>query len=324
MSRYRFLPLLFGLVTVFAFIRAGASVADPLHLTDVVYGHKLGVALTMDVFKPAKPNGIGVIWMVSGGWVSNHESIDPTIASIFTKRGMTVFEVVHGSQPRFTLPEIVQDIHRAVRFIRTHAKEYAVDPDRLAAAGGSAGGHLSMMIAAHGGPGNSDAKDPVDRASSAVQAAACFYPPTDFLNYGKEGANALEMPALKSYWHIFTVTEQTSHEERERIARSLSPIYGLSEKTPPTLVIHGDADMLVPLQQSERLISRLKDMKVPCKLIVKPGKGHGWPGIETDGEQLADWIQEKLSKEQAKQSRGEPLPRPALAAPNGAARRLSN
>src|ERR1051326_8912164 len=58
----------------------GARAQEPVNLRDVVYAHKLGVALTMDVFKPAKPNGIGVIWMVSGGWVSNHDAINPGLA----------------------------------------------------------------------------------------------------------------------------------------------------------------------------------------------------------------------------------------------------
>jgi acetyl esterase/lipase len=167
-----------AITTVFllAAFSASAQEADSRRLRDVVYGHKLGVALTMDVFKPEKPNGIGVIWMVSGGWVSNHESINPGIASVFTSKGQTVFQVVHGSQPRFTLPEIVQDIHRAVRFIRSHASEYGVDPNRLGISGGSAGGHLSLYMASYGNDGKPDAKDPVDRASSKVQAVACFYP----------------------------------------------------------------------------------------------------------------------------------------------------
>jgi len=125
--------------------------------------------------------------VVSGGWVSSHEQINPGIAKFFTDRGQTVFEVVHGTQPKFTIPEIVQDIQRSVRFIRTHAAEYGVDPNRLGISGASSGGHLSLMTAALGKDGSPDAKDPVDRASSRIQAVACFFPPTDFLNYGQEG-----------------------------------------------------------------------------------------------------------------------------------------
>ncbi len=279
---------------------AGASVQaqgeEPTHVQDVVYGHKLGVALTMDVFKPAKPNGIGVIWMVSGGWVSNHNNIESRVAKIFTSHGQTVFCVVHGSNPKFFLREIVEDIHRSVRYIRTHAAEYGVDPNRLGISGGSAGGHLSLMMGAYGKDGDPSAKDPVDRASSKVQAVACFFPPTDFLNYGKEGQNAMQIPTLKGYWNVFEVNDKTPDDERIRIAKTFSPIYGLDEKSPPTRIIHGDADTLVPLQQSQIVIDKLKSLKVPCDLIVKAKAGHGWLGIEKDGEQLAAWFDTYLGK----------------------------
>jgi len=157
---------------------------------DVVYGRKFGTALTMDVFTPKeKANGAAAIFVVSGGWFSAHEFLDaagPGFINELSRRGYTVFGVVHGSQPKFTIPEIVQDMNRAVRFIRTHAAEYHVDPDRIGIYGGSAGGHLSLMQGLAGDKGDPNAKDPVDRASSRVQAVACFYPPTDFLNYGKE------------------------------------------------------------------------------------------------------------------------------------------
>jgi acetyl esterase/lipase len=271
-----------------------AQEGTPTRVRDVVYGKKLGVALTMDVFKPAKPNGIGVIWMVSGGWVSNHEGINPGLAEIFTRRGMTVFQVVHGSQPKFTLAEILQDIHRAVRFIRSNASAYGVDPNRLGISGGSAGGHLSLMMGAYGVEGNPNAKDTVDRASSRVQAVACFYPPTDFLNYGKEGVPAFKIPALRPFWPAFGVTDKTSEEELERMGRALSPIYGVSKQMPPTLIIHGDADLLVPIQQSQRILAKIAEFDVPNKLEVRHGKGHGWPGMEKDGELLADWFEKYL------------------------------
>lgn len=276
-------------------VGVGKVEAQEVHLKDVVYGHKLGVALTMDVFKPAKQNGIGLLFMVSGGWVSNHESINPGLAKVFTDRGATVFEVVHGSQPKFTLPEIVQDIHRSVRFVRTHAKEYGVDPDRLGIMGGSAGGHLSLMMGAYGGPGDPKAKDPVDRASSAVQAIACFFPPTDFLNYGNEGRISLKVPELHPYAHVFDIPATATDEEMTKGLRPLSPIYGISKKTPPTLIIHGDADTLVPIQQSERFIEHLKAEGVVAKLERRPGKGHGWPEMASDLAIMADWFEKYLA-----------------------------
>src|SRR6266849_5073418 len=156
-----------------------ARAADDIGYTrkeDVIYGRKFGTALTLDVFTPKKnANGAAVIWVVSGGWFSDHGAINPKFFDELLKRGYTVFAVVHGSQPRFTIPEAVADMNRAVRFIRYHAKDYKIDPDRIGITGGSAGGHLSLMQGMAGDTGDPKAKDPIDRVSSRVQAVACFF-----------------------------------------------------------------------------------------------------------------------------------------------------
>src|SRR5207248_9841930 len=132
-----------------------------------------------DVFTPkANANGAGVIFCVSGGWFSDHNAININFLKGFLKRGYTVFAVVHGSQPKFNLEEILQDMNRAARYVRYHAKDFNIDPDRLGITGGSAGGHLSLMLGTAGAKGDPDAKDPVDRISSRVQAVACIFPPT--------------------------------------------------------------------------------------------------------------------------------------------------
>ena len=229
---------------------------------DVVYGRKSGVALTMDVFTPEKDaNGLGVILVVSGGWFSAHEAIYLPFVEPLVGRGYTVFAVVHGSQPKFTIPEILQDMHRAVRYIRHHAKEYKIDPDRIGIYGGSAGGHLSLMQGTAGDAGNPNAKDPVEQESSRVQAVACFFPPTDFLNYGKPGEDALGRGILSGFKAPFDFHEQdektktferiTDEAKRREIGRQISPITHVSDDDPPTLIIHGDADKLVPIQQAE-------------------------------------------------------------------------
>ena len=129
---------------------------------DVVYGRKFGTALTLDVFQPTtiKPNGFGIIQVISGGWVSSHTNISAASIQTYLDRGYTVFTVVHGSQPKFTLAEIVPDLHRAVRFIRQNAARWAIDPAHLGITGSSAGGHLSLTLGTQGGPGPVDAKDP--------------------------------------------------------------------------------------------------------------------------------------------------------------------
>lgn len=276
---------------------AGAMLANAQqHLVDVVYGHKQGVALTMDVFEPAKPNGIGVIWIVSGGWVSNHDSINPGLAKIFTDRGMTVFEVVHGSQPKFQMPEILADVNRSVRFIRTNAAKYHVDPNRLGISGASAGGHLSLMIGAYGGPGDPDAKDPVDRASSEVEAVACFFPPTDMLNYGGPGQRPFKQILFRPFWPAFGITDKTPDADIEAMGRQFSPIYGITAKMPPTFIMHGDKDFLVPLQQAQSFDAKLAEFNIPHQLVVKQNGSHGWPDMADDIPKLADWFEKYLTK----------------------------
>ena len=117
-------PLLALLALCFTVATAAAQDAGFKRTEDVVYGRKFGTALTLDVFQPAKPNGCAVVYMVSGGWFSAKEAVNARNYAAFLDRGYTVFAVVHGSQPKFTIPEVTQDIHRAVRFIRTNAAKY--------------------------------------------------------------------------------------------------------------------------------------------------------------------------------------------------------
>ena len=166
--------------------------ADYERTKDIFYGRKHEVALTMDVITPAKQNNRVVIFSVSGGWFSSHDNIDKvidlgTFLELLKRRYTTVFAVVHGSQSKFTVPEIREDMHRAVRFIRHHAELYKIDPANIGMLWGSAGGYLTLLQGTDGQGGDPSAEGPVDRESSAVQAIVSYFPPTDFLNYGKEG-----------------------------------------------------------------------------------------------------------------------------------------
>lgn len=262
---------------------------------DILYGRVDGTALTFDLFKPERPNGLGVIYVMSGGWYSSHEFIGPKIVQPLLDHGYTVFAVVHGSNPRYTIPEIVPQMERSVRFIRHHAKEYGVDPARLGVAGGSAGAHLSLMLATRGGPGSSDAKDPVDRESSAVQAAAGFFPPTDFLNYGKPGESAVGEGILKDFRSAFGEVPKDP-EAKRRFAESISPIYHVRPGVPPVFLLVGDADKLVPMQQSEVFLERVKGVGGIGEIEVRPGQGHGWKDWENDVERFAVWFDRHLRK----------------------------
>ena len=292
---------------------AAAPAAEPAapsfdHKRDVIYGRKFGMCLTMDVFSPkANPNGAGVIVAVSGGWVSSHDAIRGLwiFTTEFIKRGYTVFAVVHGSQPKFTVPECVEDMHRAVRFIRHNAKTFGIDPGRIGVTGASAGCHLSLMLAVGGKDGDPKARDPIDRESSRVQAVAGFFPPTDFFNYGEPGKDAGEV--LRKYGLALPFdfrdldpkkgSAPVSTEKRNELMKKISPTYHVSDKTAPVLIVHGDKDVLVPIQQARVFIDRMKEHKVPAELVVKEGLGHTfWAGFDKDIAKIADWFDTQLAK----------------------------
>lgn len=305
--KFAFASILFVVTLVMLCAPAPLSAADGDNYTrkdDVVYGRKHGMALTMDVFTPKeKANGAAVIWVVSGGWFSAREAINISFFKELLNRGYTVFAVMHGSQPKFTIPEAIADMTLSVRYIRAHATDFKIDANRIGVSGGSAGGHLSLMLGMAGDLGDPKALTELGRASSRVQAVACFFPPTDFMNYGTPGfawlnrgpKDAFRAPFDFQQWNpdlkeFVDVDDAT----REKIGREISPVTHVSKDDPPTLIIHGDKDSLVPLQQSEWILGKLKEAGVPCELVVKKGAGHGWAKLEDDVRTIADWFDKYL------------------------------
>ncbi|MHC4519893.1 MAG: alpha/beta hydrolase fold domain-containing protein, partial [Planctomycetota bacterium] len=174
-------PLRIVLLIVFVLTTVASAQRDLKIMPDIVYGHKYGMALTMDVYQPGEGNGVGILFMISGGW--NSKWVPPRQAvSMFEPllvKGFTVFAVRHGSSPKFLVPEVVADVRRSVRFVRLRAERFGVDPDRLGVCGASAGGHLSLMLATTADEGDPNAKDEISRTSSRVAAVVAFFPPTD-------------------------------------------------------------------------------------------------------------------------------------------------
>lgn len=256
-------------------------------IQDVIYAKHDGVALTMDVYQPEHPNGAGIISIISGGWKSDHLHIND---GGWAKAGYTTFVVVHGSQPHFHIDEIVGDLNRAVRFIRANASKYGVDPQKIGVTGSSAGGHLSLMLATKGGAGNPHSDDRVERESSAVNAVACVHPPTDFLNYRSDGDHAVGVGRLSDYSGAFG-EKSKSPVGREQLGKVLSPIYWIHQEQPPVFIVHGSADDLVPLSQSERFYEKCKETGAICELWVRKGVGHlGWKEMNEDHERMRQWF----------------------------------
>ena len=287
-------------------------------IQDVVYGHKYGMALTFDLYQPKNPNGAGVIRISSGGWVSPlgslHEQtteglrlvtpedlkktedktllgeimlIDMTYFDIvpLLSKGFTVINVMHGSSPKFDMGEIVADLRRAVRFIRQEALDYGIDPERLGLWGVSAGGHLSLLLGTTADIGNVEVVDEFEKNTGRVAAIVAYFPPTDFTaadaTWNKDPEMLKEFPAM---------------DFKDNQGKEFSPIEFVSSDDPPTLIIHGDKDPLVPIQQGESMYQALQKVGVESKFVSIPGAGHGFEG-EDANRALAEtvtWFEKHL------------------------------
>ncbi len=259
----------------------------------IVYTQRHGRELTLDVVKPEHATGSAILVMVSGKWKSDPKKFQPWMAASFLREGHTLFAVSHLSQPEATIQEIVEDVTRAARFVRHHAKEYGIDPNRIGVFGGSSGGHLSLMLATRGGPGDPNAADPVDRESSAAQAATVFYPVTDLLNLGPSTENLGDGGPPKSFRKSFG-PKAADLNEWKIIGRDISPIFHVTKSLPPIFIAHGDADTLVPLEQSTRFKQRAAELGREVALTIRPGEKHGWPTMIWDAHLFAGWLTERL------------------------------
>ena len=243
--------------------RADAQTATQFtRQSDVIYGRKLGVALTMEVLAPATRNGLGV----------------------------------------------ASDVRRAVRFVRYRAADFGIDGQRIGISGSSAGGLLALVVAMQGEEGKPTSDDEVERVSSRVQAVGCFFPPTDLMNYGAPSQNIIDFmlkhggsvdPSFQFY-ELGTKAGArkplTAREDVLRVLREMSPMTHVTADDPPTILIHGDQDKTVPVEQSRSLVARLSDAKVPARLVVREGSGHAYAGWEADTRLIADWFDEHLRR----------------------------
>lgn len=284
-----------------------ADEPQPLYnqISNIVYHETDGIGLVMDIFTPTGPsNGIGVIDVISGAWKSNRSMIeDHRRAGIFDVvcgRGYTVFAIRPGSNSKFTIFEMLDHLHRGIRWVKAHADEYGIDPDRLGITGASAGGHLASLAVVTAKDGNPSASDPLARHDTRLMAAAVFFPPTDFLNWRLAGVKLRVEPGgatakmlAQMICPFYTGNDKAIDEFCSRL-EEISPARLVTGREPPFLIIHGDADQVVPLEQSEILLAALQEKGVTAELIVKPGGGHPWPTIAEEVAIAIDWLEEKL------------------------------
>lgn len=279
---------LFAALTCIALLAISAAADDSVEiLADQIYGHKDGLAMTLDVYKPKQnANGAGVLFMVSGGWYSTWAPAEQTLPLFkpLLDKGFTVFSVRHGSSPRYVVPEAVEDVRRGARFIHLNAEKYGVDPKRLGVYGGSAGGHLALMLGTASDEGDPNSKDEVLRASDRLACVVSIFPPTDLRDWvANPPDNIKPFPALK-----FDVAK----------AAGCSPLLFVSPDDPPTLLIHGDKDDLVPISHSQNILAEFQKQNVTSELLVIEGGGHGFGPKDNQRtvEAMVAWFEKHLAK----------------------------
>ncbi|TWU20806.1 alpha/beta hydrolase family protein [Bythopirellula polymerisocia] len=243
------------------------SISPVVIEADVVYGHKDGLALTMDVFRPeVEANRAAILFMVSGGWYSKWSPPEQMrhLFQPYLDEGYTMIAVRHGSSPRYTIPEAVLDVQRAVRFVRLNAARFDIEADRLGVMGMSAGGHLSLILGTTGDDGDSEAKEELGRVSSRVAAVVALVPPTDLRVAVWDAPESL--PAYRGFPALNLPLD---------IAGRYSPLVNVTEDDAPSLVMMGGKDKLVPAKHGEWIDDAFQKKGVKHKLIIFPEAGHG-------------------------------------------------
>lgn len=271
------------------------------HLTkNVAYGAFEGDEgrtqdLLMDTWIPSGEGPFpGVILAHGGGWEAGDKVTYLTpILEPLARAGFAWFSIDYRLTPDHRHPEQLEDLRRAIRFVRHHARRLRVDPGRLAIVGESASGQMVTLVAAEPCPGVTDATDPVDRESCAVAAAVSFYGVYDFLPMVKDASPRSLLVRLFGR----TILD----EEARRLLRLYSPLYHVHRAMPPLLLIHGTDESL--WEQGVTLAQRLEAVGADHELYRLEGGPHGmenWEGRpEWSGykERLVGWLAEKLRVE---------------------------
>ena len=254
----------------------------------------------LDLYLPAEqPAAKGgklplVIWVHGGAWLGGSKDQCPALR--FLREGYAVASVNYRLSRHAIFPAQIEDVKAAVRWLRAHAREHGIDPDRFGAWGASAGGHLVALLGTSGDVKEFE-KGPHLDVSSRVQAVCDFFGPTD-------------LPRMSAFPSTMNHDAPDSPEsllvggpiqERKELAAKANPIAYVTADDPPFLILHGDKDPLVPLNQSEILREALVKAKVDVTFQVIEGKGHGFGGQEID-RQVTEFFAKNLKGAPAKEA----------------------
>ena len=286
-----------GLVRIILLVNcllvAVTSSADVTIKSDVVYGHKDGMALVYDVLMPDSANGAAILFMMSGGWYSSWAP-PKTRARQFKDMldaWFTLIPVYHGSAPRYHVPDAYSDVSRAVRHVKLNAVSYGVDVNRIGVTGGSAGGHLSLMLGLDSDTGKNDERDAVMQVDNSVAAVVAYFPPVAFREEESLPVGIVNNVAEEELLSRFPALDYDPE-----LVPTVSPILFVDANDPPTLLIHGDEDPLVDVTHSYAIKEKFEKEGVESELIVIPGGKHGFGGEDAARANKArlEWFQKFL------------------------------
>jgi acetyl esterase/lipase len=254
-------------------IESSSSAQAPAH-SDVAYDDD-HPSQCVDVYlaKSGKPTP-AMIYIHGGGWRAGSKKSVPGWLKAFVAEGkLSVVAVEYRFTDVATHPAQVNDCLRAIQFVRQNAEKWNIDTKRIGVTGGSAGGHLSAYVALHDDAAKAESDDPIERQSSRVACAVSFAGPTDWsllisINHGH--------PA---YRQLIGYKPGTPAAELDaQLVKDVSPISFVSKDDPPLMQVHGDKDVIVPLQHASNLHKKLQSTGVTTELVVIAGGNHGVSG----------------------------------------------
>ncbi|MBI3945930.1 MAG: alpha/beta hydrolase [Armatimonadetes bacterium] len=272
--------------------QAMADLPEGLDVRDnAVFGQGGGRDLKLTLFSPkgarARPLMPGMVYFHGGGWRGGNREGLYRWAARSAALGIVCASAEYRLSGEAFYPAAVEDAKCAVRWMRAHAKELKVDPERIGCGGGSAGGHLAAMLATTAHLKALEGKGGHEGISSRVCLAVLLNPALDMLGFGGRGGHSAAVAFLG-----------VPPEERPDLYREASPVTHVSKESAPCLIFHGTADPIVPYAQAVRFKETMERAGAPVELVGAEGEGHGYMAspawFEKCCAKMDAWLKERF------------------------------